>query len=415
MLAPVRRAVVTLAAMLAASLVAASPAAAEPAVALTPNNSLLLFDTDSPATTTSRPVTGLGIGETLRGIDQRPSSLELYGSTVSSGSAANSVITTYAIDPATGAATLIGATAAALAGAADIPTGFDFNPVVDRLRYVNTNDESARLNPNNGALAGNDTDLSPAATTDVIAEAYDRNVKDAELTTLFAIDRNGSTLSLQGGANGVPSPNGGVVTDVGPLGITLAAGVDGGFDISRSGTAYAGLNSSGDPFTRLYTINLTTGAATARGFIANGMLEVRSLTILSARPLAVAAPSLPPVVPPPTIPPPAPVMPDTSPPNGLIGYLPPMRSATLLRSGLSAEVACSEACKISARLKLGKITLATGSAALSGAGVRRVKLKATSRIRRKGLPKGVTKAEVVATLTDGAGNKTTYGRRVSLR
>ena len=138
-------------------------------------------------------------------------------------------------------ATLVGQTAAALAGAADVPTGYDFNPVVDRIRYVNTNDENARLVPDTGALAGNDTDLTPAATSTIIAEAYDRNQAGATATTLYAIDRNDSQLSIQGGINGTPSPNGGVITDLAPLGFNLSAASDAGFDISVTGVAYAGV------------------------------------------------------------------------------------------------------------------------------------------------------------------------------
>lgn len=400
--------------MLAVSLTAPGYAAAEPAVALTPGNSLLLFDTDSPATTTARPVTGLGANQTLSGIDQRPASLELYGSAVTTGSAANSVIHTYTIDPATGVATLVGTTAAALAGAADISSGYDFNPVADRIRYVNTNNENARLNPTNGALAGNDTDLTPAATTDVIAQAYDRNVKDGELTTLFAIDRTDSMLSRQGGVDGTQSPNGGVVTDVGALGFTLGPLADGGFDISRSGTAYAALTNLADGRTRLYTIDLTTGAATVRGFVADGLQEVASLTILSVKPVGVPAPVLPSVVPP-AASAAAPLAPDTTRPSGMVGYLAPLRLATLLRSGLSAEVGCSEACRISATLRLGKVTLATGSATLDGARTGRVKLRATAEARRLRPRRRGASARLTATLTDGAGNKSAYVRKVTLR
>ena len=69
---------------------------------------------------------------------------------------------------------------AALAGAADVPTGLDINPrASDRIRYVNTNDENARLNQDSGALAGNDTDLTHAITTTIIGAAYDVNLDGA--------------------------------------------------------------------------------------------------------------------------------------------------------------------------------------------------------------------------------------------
>ena len=260
-----------------------APAGAVPAVGLTSGNGLVLFDTSTPGTVSPRNIAGLGANETVRGIDLRPTTGEVFVSTVTTGSAANSIIRTYSLDTNTGVATFVGATAAALAGAGDVDTGFDFNPIVDRIRYVNTNDENARLNPTNGALAANDADLTPAATTTLIAEAYDRNQVGATVTTLYAIDRNNSTLATQGGVDGNPGPNGGVVTDFpAPLGFILNAANDGGFDIAASGAAFAALTDAADNLTRLYTINLTTGAATPVGLIGNGQTEVRSLTILDA-------------------------------------------------------------------------------------------------------------------------------------
>ena len=54
----------------------------------------------------------------------------------------------------------------------------DFNPVVDRIRVVNANNENYRINLNTGALAGDDVNLtySGGATGPVTAVAYDLNV-----------------------------------------------------------------------------------------------------------------------------------------------------------------------------------------------------------------------------------------------
>ena len=287
-----RRQIVAFATAAAGSLVAAAPAAADRAVALVAPNSLVQFDTLAPQLAAAPlPVTGLGPGETLRGIDVRPYDLRLYGVTVTTGSAANSQITTYAIDPATGAATLVGTTPVAVAGAADVPTGLDFNPAVDRMRYVNLNDENARLNPNNGTLAGNDTDLTPAATTDIIASAYDRNVANPvnpavppnPPTTLYNIDRSGDgNLTMQGGIDGVLSPNTGVQQDLGTLGVVLNDAHDGGFDVTRDGRGFAALSDFATATTGLYRIALAAGggAATLVGPIGDGTTEVRSLAIL---------------------------------------------------------------------------------------------------------------------------------------
>lgn len=109
--------------------VAAVPARAERAVGLIAQNTLVVFDTASPSAGTFRAITGLGANESVRGIDRRPATGQLYAVTVTTGPAANSVLRTYTVNPDTGAATLVGATAAALAGAGDVPTGLDFNPV----------------------------------------------------------------------------------------------------------------------------------------------------------------------------------------------------------------------------------------------------------------------------------------------
>ena len=271
-------------------LVLAAPAAAEPAAAILPGNTLATFDTSSPANLTQVAVTGLDANQTIRGIDARPATGEVLVSTVTTGAAANSVIFTYRVDTNTGVATFLGQTAAPLAGAADVPTGYDFNPVVldtflERIRYVNTNDENARLAPATGALQGNDTDVTPAATSTIIAEAYDRNQAGATATTLYTIDRNDSQVGIQGGINGTPSPNGGVATDLAPLGFNLSPASDGGFDISVTGVAYAALTSAADNRTRLYRLNLPTAvtatpAATEIAPIGNGITEVRSLTVI---------------------------------------------------------------------------------------------------------------------------------------
>jgi hypothetical protein len=224
------------------------------AFAVTPGN--VLFDTDTPGTIDAACPSLAWANEHCAALisGRRPP----VASHRPTGSIVNSVIKTYRIDPDTGAALLVGATTA-LAGAGDVPAGFDFNPAVDRMRYVNTNDENARINPSNGALAGNDLDLTPAATTNIIGAAYDRNFADTQATTLYVIDRNDSQLSIQGGISGTPSPNGGVITDLAPLGFTLNAANDGGFDIENvSGTAFAALTDAADNLTRLYTINLVT-------------------------------------------------------------------------------------------------------------------------------------------------------------
>jgi uncharacterized protein DUF4394 len=265
---------------LAATLSLAAPAGAEKLVALTTDNRILTFDSATPGTVATRTIGGLG-GIQARGIDYRPADGLVYLLAATDGSVAPSVAFTYALDVETGYAGLVGQTAAAVAGWADVVAGADFNPTVDRLRAVNANDENFRVNPNTGALSGNDTDLTPGATTTLVGAAYDRNVVGATATTLFALDRNDSQLARVGGVDAQPSPNNGVVTDLGALGLTLDGSADAGFDISgATGAAFAAMTSAGDGLTRLYTVNLTTGAATQVGLIASGSTEISGLTVL---------------------------------------------------------------------------------------------------------------------------------------
>jgi hypothetical protein len=379
-----------------------SPARAEPAVALLPGNALTTFDTTTPQTTTTVAISGLGTSETVSGIDVRPADGLLYGVTATTGSAANSVLKTYRIDPVTGVATLIGATAA-LAGAGDVATGVDFNPVVDRIRYVNTNDENARLNPTTGALAANDADLTP--TSDIIATAYDRNVAGATLSTLFAINRNTSRLALIGGVDGTPSPNGGVVTDfAGGLGFTLSPGSDGGFDVSAGGTAVAALTPASDGVTRLYTIDLATGAATVLGRLGAGS-AVRGLAILPT---------------PPSAPPPAAPAPDKTAPNVLVSVSARAKLSAGAIRRIKITFTCNEGCAVTARLRVGKKTIATGNAALTSPDVGSLRLRTSarqrreiSRLHRKRVPR--LRATLALTFTDAAGNTRRIARRMTLR
>jgi Domain of unknown function (DUF4394) len=387
-----------------ASLVAAAPATAEPAAALLPGNSLLLFDTATPATTTALPVTGLGVSETLTGIDQRPNTLALYGVTVPTASVNNAIVKTYTIDPASGQATLLGAIGSPLPGAGDVATGFDFNPTVDRMRYVNASDENARFNPSNASLAGDDTNLTPLPMT-IIGEAYDRNVKDSEATTVYAIDRSGSQLSVQGGINGSSpgGPNGGVLASIGPLGFTLSAVADGGFDIDRAGTAYAGLTSSAGNVTSLYTIDLASGGATPVGLIGSGLQQIRGLAILNPKPTDVPPPSL-------SSTPPS----DTRKPIGLLAFKPGVRISAFRRSGISGRFSCSEACTVTAKLVLNGKKLATGSAKLGEAGVGTLKLRITKAGRDFAPAKNPAKATLIATFKDRQGSSSTLRRKVAL-
>src|SRR5436190_1807291 len=98
------------------------------------------------------------------------------------GVATSAQLRMYSVNPLTGAATVFGnILAGTVPGAGDVDTGYDFNPTVDRIRVVNENNANFRLNPNNGTLAGSDTNLTfvPPAIGPEGGLAYDRHLDRA--------------------------------------------------------------------------------------------------------------------------------------------------------------------------------------------------------------------------------------------
>jgi hypothetical protein len=281
------RGVGTLSIVIAFLAVGATSAAAEPAAALLPGNQIITFDTATPGAVQGPvAVTGLGASQTLRGLDYRPATGQLYGVAVTTGSVSNSPLTSYVIDPATAVATLVGSTTP-VALAADVAGDIDFNPTVpasgipvDRIRYTNVSEANNRVNPNNGILAATDTALTSAGAIDIVGMAYDRNTLTSAQSTIYAIDRGSSSLGIIGGLNGSAfgGGNGGSVSILGSLGVTLGPAADAGFDISPTGNAYAALTVGG--VTGLYTISIPSStAATLVGSIGGAPAQVYDLAI----------------------------------------------------------------------------------------------------------------------------------------
>lgn len=259
---------------------APQPVAVGDTLALTASGRIVSFNRATPATLVGAvSVTGLASGESLLGIDIRPADGLLYAL----GSAGN----VYTVDPSTGAATLRAALRA-VAGddnpyAALVGDSFavDFNPVADRLRVIGNLGQNLRINVTNGDTI-TDGLIAPAAggTATVSAGAYTNSFAGTTTTQLFDLDVVAGTLHLQ------DPPNNGTLAAGLPLGLTATAA--NGFDIdARNNTAYAALTVGGT--SSLYTINLTTGAATAvaGGAIAGGE-AIRGLALVQpAAPTAI--------------------------------------------------------------------------------------------------------------------------------
>jgi hypothetical protein len=240
---------------------------------------LVTISIANPATpTVIGQVTGLALGEVLMGIDFRPSTGILYG--------LGSLRGLYAINPATAAATLVSTLAAdpadataPFAGLLGTELGLDFNPTGPvALRVVSDTEQNLRI-PN--VLAGvtiTDTALNasaPLATPDVVAAAYSNSFPGSTATTLYVIDAVSSQLMIQS------PPNDGVLSAVGSLGALSITGAA-SFDIAggANGIALAALRrTGGETFSRLYRIDLTTGAATEVGAGIGSGAAVRGLAI----------------------------------------------------------------------------------------------------------------------------------------
>ena len=161
----------------------------------------MTFDTGTPSAMTPKPITGLQGGlERVVGIDARPATGELFAITVPLGIVADALVRTYAVDPATGAATLIGSIPGARSRhARDCDQGrLQSRRRPDPLREM-TATKNFRINPNNGSLAGDDPALTytAPATGPITEVAHDRNVAvvpptmappPGQLKTLYAID-----------------------------------------------------------------------------------------------------------------------------------------------------------------------------------------------------------------------------------
>jgi hypothetical protein len=217
------------------------PQITKAAYAISESNQLLAFDPENNADIIRTAITGLQANENIVGIDFRPANNMLYA--ISS----NSRI--YTINTSTGAATFVATLSTPLNG-----TSFavDFNPVPDRIRIISNTGQNLRVNPLDGATT-NDVAINPTPAA-ITAAAYTNSVAGAMTTTLHVIDTDSDKIFIQN------PPNNGTLT----MGMNLGVNVEAanGFDIGgRGGVAYAILSTGNT--TSLYTINLTTGQATA--------------------------------------------------------------------------------------------------------------------------------------------------------
>lgn len=361
--------------------------AAEQFVGVTDDNQVVTFRSDSPGNLQSATqILGLQGGERIVGIDVRPANSRIY--------ALGSSSRLYILNPNTGVVNSVGDPFTP--GLDGTSFGFDFNPSVDRIRIVSNTTQNLRANPDTGAIAAVDGNLQYAAgdpaagvTPAVGSSAYTPAAFGAA-TTLFDIDSGRDTLVTQN------PPNNGTLNTVGGLGVDITEPAS--FDVADTGTAYAALRRAGQANPDLFTINLTTGAATpvaaAPGIAAR--TSNRSTVVQPVSSIAALGP----------------VGNDTRAPDTSIAQSSTQLRERLLSTGIFAGVACDEACTISMVVTRGGAAVGTATGAIVGSAGRTgvtVKLDGASQsaIRSRSV-----KFNVSYTITDAAGNRVTRSNTV---
>jgi len=249
-------------------LAAPGAASAELVYGVTENQTLVSFDSSAPNSVLSGvAINGLQQNESIRGIDFRPATGELY--------AVGSFSNLYRLDITSGTASAVGSGFGdALNGSA---FGFDFNPTIDRIRVVSDADQNLVLNPNDGAstpvtsLFYASGDSGAGVNPNVVGSAYTNSVAGATSTQLYGIDTGRDVLVTQANSAGT-------LETVGSLGQDLNDML--GFDISgASGRAYASVMASDLTRSTFWSIDLETGLATQIGEIGGGAL-VTSIAVV---------------------------------------------------------------------------------------------------------------------------------------
>lgn len=257
----------------------AGAAQAELAYGVTLNQTLVSFNTSAPSTLLSGvAISGLMSNEQIRGIDFRPADGGMY--------ALGSFNNLYRIDAGTGAATRVGNGAGLTLNGSSF--GFDFNPVIDRIRVVSDTGANYVFNPNTGtasqftSLFYASGDANEGATPLVTSSAYTNSFAGTMSTQLYGIDTGMDILVRQANSAGT-------LDTVGALGADITDLV--GFDISgATGMAFAVSVDADSARSMLWSVNLDTGAASFVGELGGGALLSSFAVVPAPGVVGLAAP-----------------------------------------------------------------------------------------------------------------------------
>jgi hypothetical protein len=224
---------------------------------------LLSFSADNPRQLDSlRNLTGLPPGVSLRGIDFRPATGDLYGV------GSDSVV--YRVYPLTAIAVAEGpAFTPALRGRF---FGWDFNPQVDRIRLTSDANQNQRLHPDDANVVGTDTDLNPNDPS-VVGSAYTNSSFSATrptATILYALDALDDAIYTQA------PPNDGTLSQPKQLDINVRG--ESGFDIAgKRNVGYVATASDRRPGAELYRVDVLTGDSVRLGQIGRAAQVITGL------------------------------------------------------------------------------------------------------------------------------------------
>ena len=258
-----------------ASSAAFNVAQAASLVGLSTNNQIGVFDSANVAAASFINISGLSSGESLIGIDLRPSNNTIYGISTS-----NNV---YTVNASSGAATFVTALSTSIINAS-LGYGIDFNPVADfsgatSLRLVSSAGNNYAINATTGAVTvatsitgGNYSAVSYTGSTPSGAPAS---------TMLYYVDASDNTLNKNVAPGTFNAPK---IEEVGKLNANI--GSINGFEIFADGSAFlAATVGDGNGQTQLFDVDLVTGKASQIRQFGRGVIG------LAAAPSAVPVPA----------------------------------------------------------------------------------------------------------------------------
>lgn len=248
---------------------AASTSNAEIVYGVTQNQSLVSWNSATPnALLSGTAIMGLQTNETILGMDMRPLTGEIY--------ALGSFNRLYTINRTNGQATQVGSVFSSALNGSNF--GFDFNPMIDRIRVVSNTNNNYVLNPMTGALQTVATnlfygpgDVNAGMDPNVVHSAYSNNRAGTPSAQLYGLDTGLDILVTQANSAGTLGTVGLVNTDLTELG---------GFDISgATNIAYAVIRDNAQVRSTFWNINLATGNGTMIGEIGGGEI-ITAMTVV---------------------------------------------------------------------------------------------------------------------------------------